>query len=98
MGLENVNVQSTRIKKDALVTKIGLYNLRIVLNLLWQAEGDRFTVINYLYSLANAHHHFHVVLDQQDRQSKPIADLLDQVHQVFLLRRVHTGSRFVKQE
>ena len=50
------------------ISQIGFDHLRIVLNLLWQAERDRFAVIDNLDSLANAHHHFHVVFDQQNRQ------------------------------
>src|SRR6185369_1942678 len=81
-----------------LISQVRLNYLRIVLDLFWQAERDTFAVIDNLNALADAHHHFHIVLDKQNRQSEAISDLLDQVHQVFLLRRIHAGRGFVEQQ
>jgi hypothetical protein len=36
------------------------------------------------------------VFNEQDRQTEAIAYLLDQLHQVFLFRRVHAGCRFIE--
>ena len=45
----------------------------------------------------DAHHHFHIVLDQQDRDAQIVAHALDQRHRVCCFQRVHAGSRLVQE-
>ena len=47
--------------------------------------------------LADTHHHLHVVLDEQDRYS-PVADALDELHELAALLWVHPGGRLVEQQ
>src|SRR5215213_3338413 len=81
-----------------LVSEIRLDYLRIILDVLWQAQGDRFAIVHDLDPLAHTHHDFHVVLDEQDRQPEAIPDLFDQMHQIFLLGRIHACGWLVEQK
>src|ERR1051325_5448790 len=38
------------------------------------------------------------MFDQQDREAKAVSDLLDQMHKIFLLRRIYSRRRLVEQE
>src|SRR5262245_29419935 len=80
------------------ISKVCFDHFRIVLDVLRPAEGNRLAVIQNLNPFADTHHDFHIVLDQKDGQSEAIANLLDQHHQVFLLRRIHSGGGLVEQE
>ena len=48
--------------------------------------------------LANSHDDFHIMFDQQDRQTKIVAQALDLAHQVVFFLRVHSCRRFIQQQ
>ena len=48
--------------------------------------------------LADIHHEPHVVIDQQDRNRKLLANVADRLGQVLLFARVHAGRRLVEQQ
>src|SRR6188508_1373750 len=69
--------------------QIGFDDPRILLDLRWRADGDRLAVVDHLNRFADAHHHFHVVLDQQDGELEFVTQAADDVHQLDRLVRVH---------
>src|SRR5437870_4983923 len=66
-------------------SQIRLDHLRVLSDLIGRADGDHFAVIQDRDPLADAHHHAHVVLDQQDRDAELVTQALDQAHQLLLL-------------
>ena len=52
-------------------------------------------VLKNVNPFADAHHQFHVVFDEQDRQVEGVAYLANEAHQFRLLLRVHSGGRLI---
>ena len=58
--------------------EVGLDHLRVLLDLVGRARGDRHAVVEHGDALADVHHQPHVVLDEQDRQRELVAQPADQ--------------------
>jgi len=62
------------------------------------ALGDLHAVVEHGDALADAHHDFHRVLHEEDREAELLLDLLDQADELGFLGRVHAGRGLVQQE
>ena len=71
---------------------------RVGPDLLRRALGDLLAVVEDGDPLADAHHHLHVVLDQQDGQLELVAQPLMSRVICARLAGVHAGRRLVQQE
>src|SRR5882762_4475442 len=64
---------------------------------LGRAFGDLLTVIQHDDALRDLHDDFHVVFDEEDRDSLA-ADVLDELHQLVLFLWIEAGRRLVEHQ
>src|SRR6185369_12723661 len=80
---------------DMVVTEVSLDHFFVLLHVGGRALGDLLAVIEHSHAVAQAHHQFHVVFDQQDG-AVVLADPVDQLAQQDLFGGVHAGGRLVQ--
>src|SRR6267378_5019055 len=100
LNYDKYKVLSTKYKDQkpktkTLIPEIRFDHLRIVLDLLREAECNRLSVIDNLNPFADAHHNLHVVFDEQNRQTKTVSYLFYETHQIFLFGWIHSCRRLV---
>jgi hypothetical protein len=79
------------------LSKIGLYNERIVLHFFGRPFGDLYTMVKDDNPVRNTHDQTHVVLNDNDCLSE-FPDRFDQVHYILRLRRIHSGGRLIQKD
>ena len=77
--------------------EVGLDDFRVLPHIVRRAVGDALAVVEHGDPVAQAHHQFDVVLDQQDGDAC-VADAADAVDQVLPLGGVHAGGGFVEKQ
>ena len=79
------------------LAEVGLDDPGIATDLLGGSLGDLLAVVEHGDPIADAHHHLHVVLDQQDRDAELVADRpMSSI--IWASRRVHARRRLVEQQ
>ena len=63
-----------------------------------RAVGNQPTEVEHRDPVRDAHHHAHVVLDQDDRNAQRVPDLQDRLGRATGLLGVHPGNRLIEQE
>ena len=79
------------------LTQIGLDHLGVVLHVFWQPFGDLFAVVEHRHAIADAHDHFHVVLDQEHGVSG-VHKAIQGFQQPLDVCEVQAGRRFVQEQ
>src|SRR4051794_7151948 len=81
-----------------LLPEVGLDDALVLAHFLRQPLGDLLAVVEHGDPLGHAHHDLHVVLDQKDRESALVAELLHERSELRRLLRVHAGGGLVEQQ
>src|SRR3954463_13822419 len=80
------------------LTEVGANDRGVLANLLGRALGDLATEVQNCDAIADGHHQFDVVLDEQDAHAPSLGQALDQATKLTRLVRVESRGRFVEQE
>ena len=80
------------------LAQIGFDDLGVPLDLGRGPLRDPRPVVEHGDPVRDPHHHFHVVLDQQHRQTELAAQEIDELGQDLGLARIHPGGRLVQEE
>src|SRR5215212_3797354 len=81
-----------------LRAEVGLDHGRLPPNLVWAALGDGLAVIEDMDTIAQSHDQAHVMVDDQDAATTPLADALEGRQQDLDLGVVETGSWLIKKQ
>src|SRR5512145_2704747 len=81
-----------------LTAQVGLDHTGIGSNLSRRALGDLLAVIKNGNAIRDIHHNFHIVLDQQNRNPKLIAQTMGQLDHLVSFAWVHTGRWLIQQK
>ena len=72
-------------------------NVRVGLDLSRQALGDHSAEIEHKHTVGDAHHHRHVVLDEDLRDAKLLLDVEQDGREVLRLLEAHAGHWLIEQ-
>ena len=78
--------------------KIGLNHVGVGLRLFWPPQSDDTTKIEYKHTINDAHHHRHVVLDQNLRHAELFFHVEDHRSHVTRLAHIHPGHWLVEEQ
>jgi len=81
-----------------LNSEIGLDDRRVFSDFFRPAASDYCAMIQDNHPFGNAHHHLHVVFNQEDRDLKFITYPTNQFHQVSGFRGIHSSSRLIQKQ
>ena len=82
----------------SLIAKIRLDDVRIILNIRRRPLCQTHSEVQHRNLLADAHHEFHIMLNEQNRNMEMVPHLTDHCHQLFRLLRIHAGRRLIQQK
>lgn len=79
-------------------SQVGLDNPRVGAHLVGRAFSYLFAKVQHRDNIRNAHHHAHIVLNEQNGEAKFIAQPAGKMYHCLGFSWVHTGSWLIKQE
>src|SRR5262249_29297908 len=79
------------------IPEVGANDVGVLLDFRWSARSNDAAVIEAEDAVGDAHHHVHVVFDQEDGDALR-ADARKQSHEALRFDRVHAGYRFIEQK
>ena len=78
--------------------EVGLDDPGVRCDVAGPAFGDLLAVVHHCDALGNAHHHPHVMLDEQDRYAQLVSQAADEARRLLGLGGVHPRGRLVEEE
>src|SRR5215469_9558869 len=91
-------ISSTRQIRFVTLAEIGLDDLGIALDLGRRTFGDLDPVVEHGDVVRKPHDYFHVVLDEEDGETKLRWKSCEKLGELDGLRGVHAGGRLIEQQ